>query len=170
MSKNPPGAGAYAQLKDVCGRYRTKSLFIEHQLAKYPAPFTLADLDKGDAVSMKRKYMEIGDPTEYTQAIALLGDWAHWKHLAAAPWFKVRYLNGWRRELAVKIESDCFREMKRAAKDKENLQAVKWIAERYAPSKTAKRGRPSKAEKEAAIQQSVEEDQLLKEEAERLKL
>jgi hypothetical protein len=122
---------------------------------------------------MYRKYMEIGDPTEYTQAIGLLGSWEHWKMLTSAGWFQP-YIEKWRQELKVKFESDRFRDMQEVAETQkgtpQGVSATKWLAERYSESKPTKRGRPSKAEKTRALKASLEEDELLKEEAERLGL
>ena len=179
VSSKPPkggkslGAVAYEELKDVMGRFRTQSLFVENKLDKYPAPFTLKPYDHRGCISMYRKYMEYGDPTEYTQAIALLGSWKHWQTLCAAPWF-IPYINEWRDELATKFESDRFREMSKVAEDQPGtpvgVQATKWLAERYSKVEKPKRGRPSKAEKKAALKEAMAEDELLTEEAARLGL
>ena len=170
---NPlPDADAYAALKDTLGRFRTQSLFVEHKHDQYPAPFTLKNTDHRGRMSMYRKYMEIGDPTEYSQAIGLLGSWAHWEALCKCKWFKP-YVAQWRDELKVKFESDRYREMLDVAENHkgtpQGIQATKWLAERYSKP-TPKRGRPSKAEKQAALKQATEEDDLVSEEAERLGL
>ena len=167
-----PAQGAYDALKDSMGRPRTQSLFVEHRHDKYPAPFTLKPYDHRGRMSMYRKYMEIGDPTEYSQAIGLLGSWEHWQVLTNTKWFKP-FITKWRQELKVKFESDRFREMEEVAETQkgtpQGVQATKWLAERY--SKTSPtRGRPSKAEKKAALKQHTEEQDLLAEEAERLGL
>ena len=166
-----PGAGAYDSLKDVMGRFRTQSLFIEMKHDKYPAPFTLKDYDHRGRLSMYVKYMDIADPTEYSQAIALLGSWRHWELLTATDWFKP-YIERWRTELSVKFESDRFQEMKEVALTHkgttQGVSATKWLAERYSQVSKPQRGRPSKAEKSAALKEETEEDKLLAEEAKRL--
>ena len=168
-----PDADAYASLKDSMGRPRTQSLFVEMKHDKYPAPFTLKPYDHRGRMSMYRKYMEIGDPTEYSQAIGLLGSWEHWKTLCAAEWFKP-YVEKWRDELATKFESDRYREMAEVAETckgtPQGVQATKWLAERYSKVEKPKRGRPSKAEKKAALKESLEEDELTAEEAQRIGL
>ena len=122
---------------------------------------------------MYRKYMEIGDPTEYSQAIGLLGSWEHWKTLTSTAWFKP-YVEAWRAELKVKFESDRYQEMLDVADTQkgtpQGIQATKWLAERYSTPKAPKRGRPSKAEKKAALKEHTEEQDLLKEERDRLGL
>lgn len=172
-SNSLPPQGAFETLKDNMGRFRTKSLFVEHKHPDYSAPYTLKPYDHRGSMSMYRKYMEIGDPTEYEQGIALLGSWKHWQLLAEATWFKP-LLTEWRRELEVKFESDRYREMIEVAEKQKGtpigVQATKWLAERYENKKAPKRGRPSKAEKQAALKRETEEDELLKEEQARLGL
>ena len=166
-------ADAYNTLKDSMGRFRTQSLFIEMKNSKYPAPFTLKDSPHKGAVSMYEKYMELGDPTEYTQAIALLGSWRHWEALTARDWFKP-YVDRWRSELRVKFESDRFREMEDVVKTMkgttQGVAAIKWLAERYSSKQKLKRGRPSKNERARALKEATEEETMLLEEASRLGL
>ena len=168
-----PDADAYASLKDSMGRPRTQSLFVEMKHDKYPAPYTLKPYDHRGRMSMYRKYMEIGDPTEYSQAIGLLGSWKHWTQLCNCEWFKP-YITEWRNELKVKFESDRYREMQEVADTckgtPQGVQATKWLAERYSRVEAPKRGRPSKAEKAAALREATEEQELLAEEHQRLGL
>ncbi len=172
-SKEATALVAYSTLKDSMGRNRTKSLFIEEKHPKYPAPYTLKPYHHKGSMSMYLKYMEIGDPTEYSQAQALLGSWDHWQQLTNANWFKP-YITKWRQELKVKMESDRFLEMKDVAENQaqtpSGIQATKWLAERYGEKETPTRGRPSQAEKTKAVRQAVEEEQLLQEERDRLGL
>lgn len=122
---------------------------------------------------MYRKYMEIADPTEYSQAIALLGSWRHWEVLTACEWFQP-YVERWRSELATKFESDRYHEMKDVAEKSKGtsagIRATAWLAERYSPTEKPKRGRPSEDEKKARLKEEADEDKQLKEEAERLGL
>ena len=165
-------AGEYDALKDVMGRFRTQSLFIEKKNSKYPAPFTLKDYDHKGALSMYKRYMEIGDPTEYAFALAMFGSWAHWRALSSAPWFE-EYVVRWREELKVKFESDRWYEMQEVAENQAGsplgVNATKWLADRYNGAKP-KRGRPSKEEKKKILKEESEEDKLLAEEAQRLGL
>jgi len=170
LTKN--GAGAYDALKDTMGRFRTQSLFIEKKNSKYPAPFTLKDYDHKGALSMYKRYMEIGDPTEYAFAQAMFGSWAHWRALSSASWFS-EYVVRWREELKVKFESQRWEEMQEVAENQPGstlgLQATKWLADRYNGPKP-KRGRPTKEEKKSILKEESEEDKLIKEEIERLGL
>ena len=164
------GAGPYDSLKDTVGRFRTQSLFIEKKNDKYSAPFTLKDNDHRGAMSMYRKYMEIGDPTEYATAKILLGSWRHWQLLTEANWFQ-EYIVRWREELKAKFESKRWEEMNEVVTNMpgtpQAMQATKWLADRYSKPK---RGRPSKDEKKELLKEESEEDKLLAEEAQRLGL
>lgn len=152
------------------GRFRTQSLFIEMKHPKYPAPFTLKDTDHNGAVSMRRKYLDIADPTEYSTAIALLGSWKHWEALTSCAWF-ADHIDSWRDELAKKFESDRFLEMRDVATAQkgtsQGVAATKWLADRYSqpPKPKAKVGRPKKIKDVIS-----EDDQLLEEEAKRIGL
>lgn len=167
------GAEWFATLKDSQGRFRTQSLFWEKRHPDYSAPFTLKKRPHKGRISMYEKYMEIGDPTEYTQAITMLGSWDHWKRLAAQPWF-LEYLNEWREELKVRMESDRFLEMKDLADNHagtpQGISATKWLADRYGDTKKPKRGRPSKAEKDGHLKQLSKEEEMAAEDAARLGL
>lgn len=169
-------AAAYASLKDKMGRFRTQSLFIEYKNDKYPAPFTLKDVDHKGAVSMRMTYLDISDPTEYSTAIALLGPqgWRHWCLLVECKWFKP-HIKRWRNELKMKFESDRFQEMQLVAINQNGtpagVAATKWLADRYSnKGSSPKRGRPSQDEKDALLREESAEDQLLAEEATRIGL
>ena len=172
--KKTNGAEAYDLLKDSMGRYRTQSLFWENRHPDYPAPYTLKNKAHQGRISMYERYMEIGDPTEYTQAIALLGSWEHWVLLTKCKWFQ-QYIQAWREELRVKFESDRFRQMEEVAEKQkgtpQGVAATRWLAERYSsPAPKTKRGRPSKDEKNALLKEAADEDRLLLEESQRLGL
>jgi hypothetical protein len=160
----PSGPGPFDSFKDNQGRYRTKSLFIETPHESFPAFFTVKkyDVEKGGRTyySLYLKYMEVADPTEYQVALRLFGSWDHWQALCRAGWFR-ELVTGWREELKVKLESDRYHEMlghvDKNPDSPQAIQASKWLAERYGEKSTAKRGRPSKAEKEQHLQRLGEE-------------
>lgn len=158
----------YEHLKDSMGRFRTQSLFVENKHDSYPAPFTLKEYDHRGAMSMYQKYMDYSDPTEYSVAIGLLGSWRHWEMLTGATWFEP-YITQWRNELKKKLEYERFSEMRSMAKGG-NTRATIWLDDKYGPQEKAKRGRPSKAEKNKILREETREEALLKEEQERLGL
>lgn len=150
------------------GRPRTQSLFVEHKHDSYPAPFTLKPYDHKGRLSMYLKYMEYGDPTEYSFALGCLGSWKHWETLSSAQWFKP-YVEEWRKELQQKMAYERFKEMHEAA-NKGDLRGTKWLDDKYGLKPAPKRGRPSNAEKKAHLKAVGEEQDLIKEEAARLGL
>ena len=161
---------AFECLKDSMGRFRTQSLFVEHKVDGYVAPFSLKEYDHKGAMSMYKKYMDYADPTEYSAALGLLGSWRHWKQLCATKWFEP-YIEQWRAELKVKLEFDRFTELKEAAKNG-NVTATKALDDRYSsePLKGSKRGRPSKKERAEVAKAEREEADMLAKERERLGL
>ena len=171
------GTDAFESFKDTMGRYRTKSLFIETANDAYPAYFTRKSYDftKGGVkyISLYLKYMELSDPTEYQVAVKLFGAWEHWQALLKAGWFR-DMITPWREELQVKLESERYHEMKGHITNDPGspsaIQASKWLAERYGSKATAKRGRPTKAEKEGHLKRIVSEEKDLEEDMKRIGL
>ena len=159
----------FASYRDSGGRYRTLSLFKEHELDSYPAYFTLKKHDKGKYISMYRKYLEIADPTEYQVAIRLLGSWDHWQQLLKSKWFN-EYVQSWREELKVKMASERYFEMLENVKDsKTTVAATKWLEARYGQAKnTPKRGRPSNDEVANNLKEQAELDKELIEDLARI--
>jgi len=158
--------------RDKQGKFRTKSLFRESKDPGYKSYFTLRDYDYEDHISMKRKYLEINDPTEYRVAQKLLGSWKHWQRLQEAPWFR-KHLAQWREELAISLESRELDRMIEFSKkdDPTGYQATKTLLERWdkhLKPRIETRGRPSKEEIEGNLHDALEDRNMLQEEAERL--
>ena len=135
------------KLLDTLGRPLTQSLFLEFGYNTDYALFTLNDEDKvyqdKTYYSLKRLYLEIGDPTEYEFAKSCLLGWRHWKRICENKLFKP-YLEEWREELEIMIRSEGVLAVMDQAEN--NFQAAKWIADRGWDKKGA--GRPSKVEKQ----------------------
>lgn len=149
-------------MKDKIHRFKTGSLFMETMQEKGGEPaFTLKGYDHKGLCSMRRLYVELADPTEYTQAMVLLGSWEHWERLSNVPWFKSEHLDAWRAELEVKLRSQAIMDMQESnsLKAKEFLANAKWKPDEKSP----RRGRPTKeaishqAKIEARILKSVDE-------------
>ena len=119
-------------------RVRTNSLFIEtiDDHIKYEPLFNLSqedDVEKNGKVypSLKKIYLDIGDPTEYEFAVHVFGEWKIWKRVSANKDIK-RYVDDWREELEVKIRSDAIRSLRDAAQTEgtRGIAAAKYVAER----------------------------------------
>ena len=134
------------------GRWRTKSLFIEHAHPDYPALFTLADEDKtldGTCyISAKRKYLEYQDPFEHTFAQSVFGSYECWQAVAASPDLAPS-IEDWRAELDAHLRSLAFAKLKERALDGD-VSAIKHLltlgGTKRKPAKEQLRpvGRPSK--------------------------
>lgn len=158
--------------KDQQGRWRTANLFEEtcEDPAKYPPIFTLKDSDTASCVSLKQRYMEARDESEYLFAQAYLGGWDHWQRICES--YRVKpYIEAWRAELKVKLEAEYIRKVHEIAQGEgpAALQAAKWLAERGS-GKAPKRGRPSKHEREGYLKASARDKDELAEDAARLGL
>lgn len=91
------------------------------------------------------------DPTEYKPAIKLCGSWREWQRLKRDwPQFN-GYIQEWKDELEIKLESRALQKIQELSKGDDNkaLTAAKFIAE----TKRRKVGRPSKAEKDRAVKE-----------------
>lgn len=156
--------------KDVKGRWRTKSLFVELNTdeIKYPSIFTLEGHDKDGRVSMKAIYMKANDPTEYNAAMVIFGSYDCWENLCKAPFFQV-HVNAWRKELTQQIRSQAVETIGFIAAGSKataaQLSAAKWLASQEwngQKPKSNKVGRPIKVpDPETALKEgllSVEEE------------
>lgn len=127
--------------KDVKGCWLTQSLFYECRRDNIYKPlYTLKDDDYKGFISIKKKYFELNDPTEYLIATTYFGGWEHWKQLCDAQFFSY-YVNLWREELEIKQKCEMLRNL---YEDPDQSFFVKkfLINKEY----EVKRGRPSKEE------------------------
>jgi len=93
----------------------------------------------------KQVFLDMRDPTEYSAAMALLGDWEHWQEVRNHPLVKP-HVDKWQDELEVKLRSEAIKQMKDHAKQPGGTAAAKWLADKgYAQEGTKKAvGRPKK--------------------------
>lgn len=102
---------------------------------KFKAPFKLAD--------WKNAYIDSRDPTEYSAAMKLVGDWEHWLLIRNHPFIKP-YVDSWHKEMEVKLRSEAVEAMRTHAKSQGGIAAAKWLAEKGYDKKQV--GRPSTKE------------------------
>ena len=108
-----------ALVTDSTGRRMTVGLFKE--LSDNPAaPFSIDDWHK--------EYVRLSDPTDYTAAMALIGQWEHWTMLLDCKPF-MEHLTKWREEVSVKLRSEAIAELKKQSKTDKGTAAAKWLAE-----------------------------------------
>lgn len=143
--------------KTVKGVIRTKSLFYE---LSYADPthvvFTLKDEDVDHNgrtyVSMAKLYRSLvpQDPTEYTFAMAVFGNWHVWEVIREAPQLKP-YVTRWRREAEVKIKSEAIAAIATEMKEggRSSFTAAKLLLERgWLEKDTASKTKQKLQEKE----------------------
>lgn len=148
------------KFKDDRGRFIVQGLFLEDSYNADMAVFTFDGEDKlykGKTYpSLKRLYLEHGDPKEYSFARKYLYDWKHWQRLCKN---KVvgRHIEEWRKELELSLVSEGVSALIDLALNEKSYQAAKYLADRgWDKSKV---GRPSKEEVEGQIKKQAEEDQ-----------
>lgn len=100
----------------------------------------------------KQVYLECRDPSEYSVAQALLGDWEHWLEVRNHALIKP-HVDKWAEELDVKLRSEAIAQLKIHAKAQGGIAAAKWLAEKgYAGAEGKKNvGRPKKEEQTLSI-------------------
>ncbi len=156
--------------KDDNGRYLTRGLFKETISAERKkvsdAPYTLKPYDDGPYRSLKKIYLETGDPTEYLFAVDAFGEegWDQWQRLSKVAWFQ-EYITAWREELEIKLRATGVQKMRELA-DSGNKDAAKWVAEGAWDKKSA--GRPSKAQVKGELKKQAKIKDAFAEDAERL--
>lgn len=97
----------------------------------------------------KDVFLDCRDPSEYSVAMLLLGDWEHWQDVRSHALIKP-HVDKWQAELEVKLRSEAIQQMKSHAKQPGGTAAAKWLADKgYALEATKKAlGRPKKEEVE----------------------
>lgn len=136
-----------SRFKDAQGRYITQSLFLEEAADINHCMYTLSDTDKEREgiiyPSLRRLYLETGDPTEYTFAVKYLWGWDHWQRILNNVVLYENYIVKWRDELEVKLRA-------RGARALISLSETNFAAARAVSRGewSAVRGRPSNKELE----------------------
>lgn len=128
------------QLKGTNGKNRVQQLFYElsYDNPQY-AIFTTKDEDYSTPdgkhlYSLKKLYLSISvnDPTEYTFAQTVFGNWNHWQAIFKSPITK-KMVAEWRDELVVKIKSKAITHIATEmnnAESKNSFQAAKLLLDK----------------------------------------
>lgn len=150
-----------SKLKDTQGRPLTQSLFLELGYNTKYAIFTLGDEDrtyKGkDYISLKKRFLEMEDVTEYVFANMYLLNWDHWQRLNANKLLTAHF-EKWRYELELSIRASAIQAIISESSGEKGFQAAKWLASKGWDKRGP--GRPSKEQivHERAIQNSIEDE------------
>lgn len=144
---------------DNMGKPLTQSLFLEVGYSDFSV-FTLKDDDylyKGKTmISLKKKFLEMADPTEYEFATTYLLGWSHWKRMNENKVLR-KHFDEWREELEYKMRCRGVKAIIDGAAQG-NFQAAKFLVDKGWDKRAA--GRPSKAEveREKEFQARIAED------------
>lgn len=171
------------------GNYLLDGLFYERckddMILKDTCVFTLAleDNEELGLYSFPKLYLSIDDPTEYKQAIEILGAVEHWDKVVKLAWLKPTILK-LRSQLKRKMRSDAFGRIHNAALTSES-DAVRMAAEKFIIKEGARildeqseeeqqskakkgRGRPSSEEIEGELKRFTAEERQLIEDSQRV--
>lgn len=148
-------------LLDSEGRPLTQSLFLEVGYSDQ-AIYTFKEVDhvyNGKSyISLKKRFIEMEDPTEYEFATTYFLSWKHWQRICKNKLI-LEQISDWREELEMKLRSRAVKQaMQAAGSPGGNFQATKWLADKGWDAKRA--GRPSKdeLEREARIREKIDDE------------
>jgi hypothetical protein len=143
--------------KDEHGRYIVQGLFLEDRYNPEMSVFTFDGEDKNYKgkifPSLKRLYLEHGDPKEYSFARKYLYDWNHWQRLCKNSVIK-KHIEEWRNELELSLVSEGVSALIDLALNEKSYQAAKYLADRGWDR--GDRGRPSKDEIDGELKRMAE--------------
>lgn len=163
--------------KNTMGSLYTRGLFLEKSYTKNDkssVQYTLRDEDHPDGYkSLYRLYMELADPTEYEFANTYLDSYDHWVAISTATWFEEELIR-WRRDLEQKLKSRAMKTVQNIADSdghKNQFEAIKILLNAGWKDKPVGKGagRPTKEAIKAEIKTQAKEDQLVKEELDRVR-
>lgn len=146
-----------SKYKDEKGRYIVQGLFLEDRYNTDLAVFTFDGEDKlykGKTYpSLKRLYLEHGDPKEYSFARKYLYDWNHWQRLCKNA-IVGKHIKDWRAELELSLVSEGVSALIDLALNEKSYQAAKYLADRGWDKE--KVGRPSKEDIDGELKRQAD--------------
>lgn len=109
-----------------------------------------------DLEEFHRVFVESEDPTGYTAAMRLIGNWQEWERFKR-DWPTFRHeVAVWVEEIEVRLKSKAINQINKLAFSDDNYQANKWLAEEGYHKRTGA-GRPTKSEKARAAKEMAEQ-------------
>lgn len=146
-----------SKFKDEKGRYIVQGLFLEDRYNTELSVFTFDGEDKdykGKVYpSLKRLYLEHGDPKEYSFARKYLYDWDHWQRLCRNKLI-AEHIKKWREELELSLVSEGVATLIDLAINDKSYQAAKYLADRGWDK--SERGRPSNEEVQGELRRQAD--------------
>lgn len=149
-----------SKFKDEKGRYIVQGLFLEDRYNVDLSVYTLDGEDKNYKgkiyPSLKKLYIELGDPTEYIFARTYLFDWGHWQRMKRNA-ILVKHIEQWRNELELSLVAEGISTMLDLAVNDKSYQAAKFLADRGWDK--SERGRPTNAEIQGELKRKAREEE-----------
>lgn len=164
--------------KNQSGQYYTRQLFWEESIElsdsmKAIAPVFTLYKNKPGLINFGQEYILSEDPTGYTVAQKLLGEYSHWTILMKSKWFKAAKTL-WDDELDARLTARGFNKIQELLKDgppAQQLAAAKYLADKeYRKDKSASKGRPSKKEIDEKIREDADTQEQLSADFKRISL
>ncbi len=123
--------------------------------------------------NLGREYVNDCDPTGYTTALRIFGEYSYWKYLLKASWFR-EAVRTWDEELEAKLYAQGLAKIRDLVNsdDKGALTAAKFLANKEfkLDRKGSVRGRPSTEEVEGRLAQVAQDTSDLASDAARIRL
>lgn len=148
-------------LLDSEGRPLTQSLFLEVGYSDR-AIYTFKEVDhvyNGKTyLSLKKRFIDMEDPTEYEFAITYFLSWKHWQRICQNKLI-LEQITEWREELEMKLRSRAVKQaMQAAGSPGGNFQAAKWLVDKGWDPKRAGRPNKDELEREARIREKIDDE------------
>ncbi len=162
--------------KNESNQRYTKQLFYEQWAGLtqdervWSPPFTLHQDIKG-LTNFGREYVSDADPSGYTTAMRLLGEYSYFEYLMRVPWFR-EAKEQWDKEVDAKLYAEAIKKIRELSQgeDAKALQAAKYLANKEYKTKTStKRGRPSKEEVAGELASQAKEQAEIARDLDRIK-
>lgn len=167
-----------APFRNETNQRYSKQLFWEQWVqlpidARIIEPAFSLHQEKDGLVCLGKEYIRDADPSGYTTATRLFGEFGYWKHLLKAGWFR-EAVGLWNEELEAKLYSEGLAKIRELANsdDKGALTAAKYLANReFVGNRSGpKRGRPSNEEVEGRLVSEAKELSEVADDAARIRL
>ena len=143
------------------GNFYTQKLFLELGYDSDIAVYTFKEYDyeyEGKTyLSIKRLYLEMEDVTEYTFANTYFFSWNHWQRIVNNKLIR-KHIDEWRNELELKLSAQAIKSIIDMTSDERGFQAAKYVAERGWSKGQVGRPKKDNSERDAKIDQRLNDE------------
>jgi hypothetical protein len=140
-------------IRGESGKLLSVGLFRETSNDTEAAVFCLNSEGNKTQPSLYQIYRQYDDPTEYTFAMEVFGEFRAWKQISENPRIKP-WVDSWREEMEARIRSEGIEQLRKQAENG-STAAARWIGEAgWKPKKTGPKPK-AEAEKEERVQAGI---------------